>query len=250
MQKLLVAAFLVFCAVPAIAQVPSGQFTYAFTNPPLWDTSGIYTNSVSGDTVIATLQHQANGQLIGTRSETYVSGADHATGSGSFAGRVSVRAGVVTARDTSEGSLAGVSGGVSYVANFKAKGVETLNPSTLSIFTSGTIKVCVVGGKCVTSTQGYSIPLPDGMDGTWTLDINIAADGNKLAGTGAITLSNGRVLSYQIKGSYNTKSQVAKLKLVGQGDATGTSLSLTTQGTGMDLTSLKGKVLGQKPTFP
>ena len=43
MKRLLVLLF-VFCAVPAIAQVPSGTFSYVFTNTPLWDTTGSYTN--------------------------------------------------------------------------------------------------------------------------------------------------------------------------------------------------------------
>jgi hypothetical protein len=92
--------------------------------------------------------------------------------------------------------------------------------------------------------------MPDDVTGDWTLDTDITAAGNKLTGTGTLTLSNGRELSYQITGSYNTRSQIAKLKLVGAGDAIGTSLSLTTQGTGMELTTLKGKVLGQTPKFP
>jgi hypothetical protein len=88
------------------------------------------------------------------------------------------------------------------------------------------------------------------MTGDWTLDTDIAATRNRLTGTGTITLSNGRELSYQITGSYNAKSQSTKLRLVGNGDALGTSLSLTTQGPGANLISLKGSVLGQKLTFP
>jgi hypothetical protein len=65
-----------------------------------------------------------------------------------------------------------------------------------------------------------------------------------------LTLSNGRALTYQIIGTYNTRGDVAKLKLLGQGDATGSSLSPTTQGTAMTLTALTGKVLGQTPAVP
>jgi len=88
------------------------------------------------------------------------------------------------------------------------------------------------------------------MNGDWTLDTSIAAGGDKLTGTGILTLSNGRMLSYQITGSYKTTSEIAKLKLVGVGEAARTSFSLATQGTNMVLTALKGKVLGQKPAFP
>jgi hypothetical protein len=234
-----------------MAQVPTGQFSYAFTNTALWDLSGIYTNNtVTNDVVIATFEQEASGVLTGARTETYVSGADHAEGTGSITGRVRTKSGVVGATDSSKGEISGVSGGVSYIGNFTTKGTATLAPSTLTIFTSGTIRVCVVGGKCVTDTQGYSLPLPEGMTGDWTLDLDVVPTGNKLGGTGTLTLSNGRVFMYQIIGSYNSKSQSSKLRLVGEGDATGTSLSLTTQGTAMDLTALKGKVLGQTPVFP
>jgi hypothetical protein len=92
--------------------------------------------------------------------------------------------------------------------------------------------------------------LPAGVTGDWILGIDIAATGNKLSGTGTLTLSNGRVFTNKIGGTYNTKSDVAKLKLLGQGDAVGTSLSLATQGTAMALTALTGKVLGRTLKFP
>jgi hypothetical protein len=88
------------------------------------------------------------------------------------------------------------------------------------------------------------------MNGDWELGISVGANRNKLTGTGTLTLSNGRVLTYQIVGSYNTKSQLSKLKLVGEGEAAGSSLSLTTHGAGMDLTALTGKVLGQPLKYP
>src|ERR1041384_8151964 len=112
---------------PAIAQVPSGQFTYTFTTPALWDLSGEYTNTDPDgyDTVIADLQHQANGQIIGARTETYDNGEDSAEGTGSITGRTFDHAGTVGARTRSVGVLTGISGGVSYVANFTTKGTIT-----------------------------------------------------------------------------------------------------------------------------
>jgi hypothetical protein len=82
------------------------------------------------------------------------------------------------------------------------------------------------------------------------LDTDITATADKLSGTGTLTLFNSRDFTYQITGSYSTTTEDAKLKLVGETDAVGTSISLTTHGTAMDLTALKGKVLGQKPTLP
>ena len=248
MKRLLV-LLLVFCAVPAIAQVPSGQFTYAFTNSPLWDSSGVYTNNTDvNDVVISTIDCQANGKITGSRVEQYVNGADNAAGTGAISGKASIKAGQLQARLVSVGELSGVQGGGDYLATFSSKGTPVLDASLLTIVTEETIRDCVVHGQCVTSTQRYSITLPQGMNGSWTLASDIATNGNKLTGTGTITLSNGRILSYQIIGSYNTKNQIAKLKFIGEGDAKGTSLSLTTQGMGMNLVTLKGKVLGQKPT--
>jgi hypothetical protein len=250
MKRFLV-LLLVLCAVPAMAQVPSGQFTYAFTNAPLWDLSGVYTNNTdTNDMVISTINCRANGQIAGSRVELYVNGADNAAGTGAISGKTSIKTGQPQAALVSVGELSGVQGGADYLATFSSKGSAVLNAPLLTIFTEETIRDCVVHGQCVTETQHYSIALPQGMNGDWILASDVAANGNKLTGTGTITLSNGRILSYQIIGSYNTKSQIAKLKLIGQGDAKGTSLSLTTQGTGMDLVTLKGKVLGQKPAFP
>ena len=125
----------------------------------------------------------------------------------------------------------------------------TIDPDTLTVLVDGSIKECVFG-KCETTPESFTYTLPEGMTGDWTLETDIAATANKLAGTGTLTLSNDRAFTYTITGSYNTKSQAAKLKLVGQGDAVGTSVSLTTHGTNMVLTTLKGKLLGQKPTYP
>src|ERR1051325_1927403 len=184
------APLLLFLPSTGIAQVPSGEFTYMFTTAPsLWDLTGSYTNvnEAGTDGLTVDIQQQANGQLNGNRTEVYVNGSDYAEGHGSVSGRMYVKGGAVGARVSSIGNLTGVSGGVSYVANFKTKGTLVLTPSSLMLFSSGTVKVCVVGGKCVTSTSGADLSLPESMDGSWMLDTNIAADGNKLTGNGTIT---------------------------------------------------------------
>ena len=236
-----------------VDQGAGGQITYMFNNTPLWDVSGSYTNidtSNGNDTLIVKLLQQANGQITGVRSETYVNGADSAAGSGPIAGKTLERGGTVGASLKESESVTGISGGVAYTANASDKSTATINPSTLAFFFSDTARACVIGGKCVTQTSDTTVPLPAGMNGEWTLTIDTTAAGSKLSGTGTMTLSNGRELGYQITGSYNAKSQLTKLKLIGEGDAAGTSLSLTTQGAAMNLVGLKGKVFGQKLSFP
>ncbi len=225
---------------------------YAFTNTPLWDVSGIYTNSTadSNDVVIGDFQQQANGKITGLRTVTDVDGADHVEESGPLTGATFVRAGVVGANVKYTGVITGVLGGVDIAGTYSIKEIATIVPSSLTVFFSDSDRQCVVGRKCVTQTGAVSLPLPAGMDGDWELDISVTANGNKRTGTGTLTLSNGRVLTYQIIGSYNTRSQLSKLKLIGEGDAHGTSLSLTADGTGTNLVTLKGKILGQPLKYP
>jgi hypothetical protein len=231
--------------------VPSGDINYAFTNTPLWDASGIYTNNTdTNDVVIESIQQQANGKITGVRTETYVNGMDQADASGPVTGKVFVRAGVVGASVKSSGGITGVSGGVDYTGAYSEEDTEIINPSSLTIYDSGSTRICIVGEKCDTGTSADTVPLPAGMNGNWELDISVAANGNKRTGTGTLTLSNGRVLTYQIIGSYNARNQLSKLKLVGESEATGSSLSLTTYGAGMDLTGLTGNVLGQPLKYP
>ncbi|HUJ70641.1 MAG TPA: hypothetical protein VLZ30_00245, partial [Verrucomicrobiae bacterium] len=239
--------------VNALAPQPQSGLRFVFTSTPLWDMTGIYTNidaSSGSDTVVLSLQQQANGKISGTRSETYVSGADSEEGSGPITGKVAARAGSVAANLKESASITGILDGVAFTANFTAKEIAELVPSSLTVLVSGSGRECEVGGKCVTHSESISFPLPQGMNGDWALGLNIATNGNKLAGAGTLTLSNGRVLTYQVTGSYNSRSQTAKLKFVGEGDDIGTSLSLTTSGAGMNLTSLKGKVLGQSLKYP
>jgi hypothetical protein len=147
------------CVSTAVAQVPSGQFSYAFTNTPLWDASGIYTNNTdTNDVVISEIQHQANGKITGVRTETYVNGADHAEGSGPVTGTTFVKAGVVGGSLKVKEGITGVSGGVAYTANASIKETATIVPSSLMVFETGSVRLCVVHGKCLTQTEGFSLP--------------------------------------------------------------------------------------------
>jgi hypothetical protein len=232
---------------PAFAQLPSGPFTYNFTNAPLWDLSGVYTNNtVTNDVVTYTIDCAANGRITGTRVENYVNGADTATATGPIVGKASTRAGQLQASLVSVGEESGVQDDVDYRAHVTARVTSTVDATTLTVFTEGTIRVCAVGGRCITDDQDYSAPLPDGMTGDWTLDTDIVPTGRGLTGTATITLSNGRQLAYQIIGTYASGSQIARLHLVGVGEALGTRLSLTTRGSEMTLTRLQATVLGQK----
>ncbi|HUJ10946.1 MAG TPA: hypothetical protein VL171_13060 [Verrucomicrobiae bacterium] len=247
----IIGLLIVFSATPGVAQVPSGTFSYIFTNLPLWDISGSYTNDSSvndaTDHVIMNLTQSATGKITGTRTDSI-----NGVGSANFTrlkGRVAVKHRVVGARV----KMRGMFQAYAYRGLAVGTGNGTIDPSGLSIDISGHEKLCVNtprGTGCESFSADSTYALPATMNGDWTLDTDISANADKLSGTGTLTLSNGRVLNYKIKGTYNAGSDLAKLKLVGQGDAIGTSLSLTAQGADMAVTVLKGKVLGQKPMFP
>ena len=247
MKRLLV--FLIALgAISAKAQVPSGTFTYVFTNEPLWDVTGTYTLNGSSngvtDNAIFVITNSAKGAITGTQTETLNDGSITVNVHSIVTGKISVKAGATVASLRSAGTFSGSLSGTA-----RGKSTETIVESNLTIVANVSESLSARGhNKKFAATTSAS--LPGGMDGDWQLDTAITNAVNKLSGTGTLTLSNGRDFTYQITGNFNTKTGVAKLRLKGEGAALGTSISMTTEGTNMDLTVLTGKVLGQKPTGP
>ena len=246
MKRLLV--FLIALgAISAKAQVPSGQFTYVFTNEPLWDVTGTYAlnGSSNGVTDNATfvITNAAKGTITGTQAEIINDGIVTVNVHSTVTGKISVKAGEAVASLKSSGTFSG-----SLTGTAKGKSTETIVESNLTILATVSETLSAHGGsRKFTATTSAS--LPGGMDGDWQLDTSITNVVNRLSGTGTLTLSNGREFDYAITGTYKPTTGVAKLKLAGAGAALGTSFRLTTEGTNMDLTALNGKILGQKPTF-
>jgi hypothetical protein len=247
-MKCLFVSLIALGAISASAQVPSGAFSYVFTNKPLWDVTGTYSlnGSSNGVTDNATfvITNAAKGTITGTQTETLNDGSITINVHSAVTGKISVKAGATVASLKSAGTFSGSLSGIA-----KGKSTETVIASNLTI--SATLSETLsahAGSRKFTATTSAS--LPGGMDGDWQLDTSITNSVDKLSGTGTLTLSNAREFTYTITGSFNTKTEIAKLKLTGAGAALGTSFSMTTEGTNMDLTALKGKILGQKPTVP
>jgi len=241
-----------FRAVPARAQVPSGNFSYSITNSPLWDPSGTYTNSsiVDGANVdqIADFTASAKGQINGTFDLTIDDGTLTFDVGSVIAGKMSEKGQIVGASVKMEdGTLTG-----SFTGTAKGSAVMTFDEATRTITNEYKLTLCAKverRNECKNFKGGVPFAVPMDVTGDWTLDIAITNVVNKLGGTGTLTLSTGRAFTYGITGSYKPTSEIASLKLLGQGDAVGSSLKITTiHGTNMVLNSLSGKVLGQKPT--
>ena len=229
---------------------PPATKTCVFTDTPLWDVSGSYTNAtVTNDLVIVNIQQHADGKVSGTRIEPYVAGLNHRLSSGAIAGRMVNNADALSANLRSNGHLIGVENGAAYTGKFTTKETLLLVPAAFMIIDTGSIRDCV-SGHCVTSPAGGAFPLPHGMKGNWMLTFTTATRRNKLTGTATVTLSNGRALDYVVHGLWTVPNEIAKLRLVGTGDAAGTWLTITTQGPAMAVVALKGHVLSQKLAVP
>jgi len=255
MKKLLMPLLLL--ALPAIAQVPSGPFTYTFTNPPLWDFSGtyhhpgiLYTGQVT--TVISeTAVGKITGQFV--EADTNEANGDFFNGAGTIHGLTFWTRAAQGLDLGWSGDYQGTLNKVPYEATMHATGVDTLDPNIPALELAWKAHWCIVHGHCTNESGVWSsaIPdLPEGMTGAWSLKLDIVPAGNRLPGSAVLTLSNGRTFDYLVGGRYHPVLQYSVLTLLGTGDAARTSLTLTTEGTLMTLTKLSGNVLGQKLKFP
>jgi hypothetical protein len=79
----------------------------------------------------------------------------------------------------------------------------------------GSAKFSTLGSAIVRNTA-VSIPLPAGMDGSWSLQLNFVPL-KRLGGTGTITLSNGRTLPMRLSGSSALGRFVVRLTGINEG---------------------------------
>lgn len=227
------------------------HYTYVFTNVPLWDITGSFTNGIPGDTVTGSVALQANGQFTGTRTEINTLNGDYVEGSGFIKGRLnSTPSQQIELRYGWQGTYSGTVSGSYVSATATDHGSGVLIPVSRSVQLNETMRLCVRHGRCSTSVQGIDLPLQPGMDGTWQLDVDLNAAGSKLTGQALLTLSTSRSFSYEVSGTQNVKSGSAILRLKGMGEATTSSLTLYTQGVDQALVKLQGRLLGQKLKIP
>ena len=88
------------------------------------------------------------------------------------------------------------------------------------------------------------VPLPAGVDGSWSVQLAVVG-ADRLAGTGAILLPNGRSLQASLTGNSSTDSGVGRIKLSGVDQDRGNTLNLSLSGQTNALRKLSGRILGQ-----
>ena len=112
----------------------------------------------------------------------------------------------------------------------------------------GSIKVKLkMAGEKISEKSVFSEPLPEDMDGSSNLTIELDRDGKKLVGNSILELSNGNRYPLSAKGKVNNKKGQAKLKLKGDNTSSkGCKLQLIIDESDDSVKSIKGKVTGQK----
>lgn len=254
-----------FCS----AQAPSGPVSFSFgADTPVFDLTGSYefTQQVTETGGTATdisfgvaLVNNARGGLSGSGS-TLVT-----IGDGSFApfaanyvvrGRISGGGAkatrvTLTVRLFGSDTVLGVPNvGIGMTITYNL----TVDPVALALngTSRGQLSLGKLGNSHINSDVG-PVLLPQGVDGTWVVQMNILPL-NRLAGSGTIIVGNvvdqnlgtvGRSLPEGLTGSFSASANLAKVRLTGNNNGRGTSLILTFA-PGGSVDSLSGTILGQK----
>ena len=237
--------------LPAICSAQlAGQFQYNFNSAPLlWDFSGTYAlNNTNGLQVLNYFTNLPNGVITGT-------GESHLRSFFTDFDAQAVEKGKVVASKTSirldvkgVGRDSGSTFAHAFTGPFKERTKGILDPTNRTVVAALTNAACETGGSCQIDGANAVIPLLD-MDGTWSLTLNIATSNKVVKGTAALELSNGRTLSFAVRGTQPSALKSATLKLKGTNDTVRTTLSARLDSIGQ-LQSLKGKLFGQPLVYP
>ncbi len=131
------------------------------------------------------------------------------------------------------------------------KGVVKVNlevdPSSKTLVGTASTKVTVRGRGSAMWTDPWSLDLPEGMNGSFQLTMDMDSQQEKrLSGTGELSLSNNREFNLSLKGKYTAKKDAAKLSFKGSdGDSRGVTLRIHAAGPALTIDQLKSKALGQ-----
>jgi len=243
----------------ARADAPSGEFSFDFnaTNTPLIDVSGNFdtTQSIIGAGGTTTplvyslnLTNDPSGRIHGTGAviiqigDDFVVGTYVATGSASGGGVRPTRVSLIV-RLTGEGPIAGTE--TSFTIAIRYSLTLNVDDGELQGTARGFARFSHLGSGLIREDFA-AVPLPGGIDGSWSVTLRVVPL-LKLAGTGTISLPNGRNLQGMISGSYSSGSGIARIRLTGVGGDRGFSVTFTTSSSdaGPQLETVRGRVLGQ-----
>ena len=260
--------FALLLTVQFCAAQPSGPVAFSFdrSNFPVWDLTGAYqlTQPIVGAggapvdlSFGVSVSQSSQGQLHGSGT-TLVSIGDDTFVAGTY---------------TVQGAVVSRHGSTRVVFSIRLKGFDwiagsprhfsiqtqyalTLNPETLTLdgTVRGTLAISGIGGSVIHSD--ISIPLPPGVDGSWTVTLNFLPL-KRLTGTATFSISGyaspnapagfptSRILQARLTGVYSSRTGLAKVALSGVAESRGTSLVIEFEPGAAQPEKMTGRVLGQ-----
>lgn len=187
----------------AEAVLPAGVFVAAVGAPGqgLWDLSGPYVTAVGGYPLTLALTHDGKGKITGTANLALAKGT------------------VLTmpVKGTVKGSLGAVGARIAFKGTDPARTAAaaltlalTLDPASRRLLgtASGSVRQ---GPASIPISEPVALPVPEPMDGTWTLGFQLGISGAAALGAARLTLSNGAACDFTAKGKLAGRSAVLTL---------------------------------------
>jgi len=246
-------ALLVFTTPWARADIANGSYSADLTGvAPLWDISGAYSGDVGlGIGLNFSLTQSPSGAFVGSGSFDYdgLSGTINVTGTVTGSG--------ANPRVTMDLSLSGSGSVEGQDVSFTARAAIDFDIGVSSgalDMTSGSVSVRVAdstnhrsASETVPLAKGSTMPLPDGVDAGWGMNLNLTPKGDKYTGSATVVTGPGTTATLAVTGNYESKSDTSSLTLKGPGG--NVSLVVSTVGGDMTIHSLKGKLFGQSLSY-
>ena len=273
-----------FLSLPLVlAQAPSGPVDFYFdrTTYPVWDFSGPYTFSqkivaAGGSTIdliyAVNLTQSLSGSLKGEGTTMVTIGNEVLAATFKASGSVSLGGNSTQVRLNVSLSGAGLDAFGGQNRKFSAKLSYDLrvdpDPNNAPAWIApasgvpvrGSISVAGLGGSTIIPAgdpSTYSIPLPPGIDGSWSCLMDVVSIGQHIGGTATIAVDSyaqadnpvgipiTRVMTTNIKAKYNASNNQAQVVLTGLPGSTPTSLQVYFTAGAAHPSKVSGKILGQ-----
>lgn len=273
-----------FLSLPLLlAQAPTGEYSFYFGrwSYPIWDFSGPYTFSheVGSQTAVAysvSLVQTLSGALEGEGTTLVTIGSDTIAVSYVASGRVTLGGNLtkvtLDVHMTSDGYdlIAGQNRKFSATFTYNLRIDPNINNAPALIAPAkgepvrGSIEISGLGSSPITPDPTFSLPLPNGVDGSWVCSMDLLALRNRVGGTATITVDafaspqnpvdvpSARVMTANVTGSYKTTVSQAQTTvqtvLSGLAGSQPSNLRILFSTLATQPYQMSGKILGQTVT--
>jgi hypothetical protein len=257
-STLLVAISLVWGLSASAEQIPAGTYTSLFNGTAsLYDISGTYRQNVAGLSLDCTLAMDTKGKITGQATTALGDVDSYGVGGNidaTFNGTVRSVNDVTRVKMTikMKGSISAESTAVKFTVHIKEDMQIDPGSQLMSGTVSGSVTASVSGHGSKTAKippTPINLALPPNETGAWNLTLNLAPSGKKYSGVATATMAGGTSFPLTVTGAYSDKSGASKLTLKGE-QAMTLTLAAGFQNGQLQVQSLKGKALGQKPHTP